>query len=170
VCVLFSDFFYDQSDVFPDFRATKIAGTNIYKYTAGEGDRLCILQADIFSEQLSKTICGLSEDEHSGIDCVWDRAALFAVNPSTREAYVKNINRLLKSGSGSQWLLQSFEYDGQTAEGPPFELKEEHVKELFPAEQGYVITQLDEFPSSQPQGKGVPALPTIIRNRLIHRN
>jgi thiopurine S-methyltransferase len=59
------------------------------------------------------------------IDCVYDRAALVAIAPERRQAYVNTLATLLRPGGGV--LLVSFEHD--IGSGPPFSVPE--VELLF---------------------------------------
>ncbi|MCB9668791.1 MAG: hypothetical protein H6734_04910 [Alphaproteobacteria bacterium] len=61
---------------------------------------------------------------------IWDRAALVALHPSQREAYVAH-QRLLLGGKGTL-LLNTLDYDATKADGPPWAVTEEAVKALWP--------------------------------------
>jgi thiopurine S-methyltransferase len=125
------DFWYENSDKFPSFRAEKIAGTSAYRYTSGADDRLQILQADVFSPLLTRELIATP----AGVDVVWDRASLVALNPHQRGTYAEMIERL--SAPSAQMLLNVFVYNQDEMNGPPFSVPPQAVDELYSDAKGY---------------------------------
>lgn len=58
-------------------------------------------------------------------DALYDRAALVAMPPQTRPAYVQHTKSLLKPGT--EKLLLTLEYDQSRADGPPFSVLPDEV-------------------------------------------
>ena len=61
------------------------------------------------------------------VDAIYDRAALVALEPSTRGDYVSKLVQL--SGLGASLLLVTFEHD--SGDGPPFSVEASEVRALF---------------------------------------
>jgi thiopurine S-methyltransferase len=89
-------------------------------------------------------------------DAVYDRAALVALEPSTRSRYLDVCRSLLKP-SGST-LLVSFAYDPPTVPGPPWSIDEPTVRELFASERVTVLERRDSSISPRLQAAGVKTL------------
>ena len=81
---------------------------------------LTVLQADFFA--LNPSVCG-------PVSCAWDRAALVAIRPSRRAAYVAQLVELL--GGTGRVLLVSWDADRPADVGPPYRLPREEVLRLF---------------------------------------
>ena len=64
-------------------------------------------------------------------DLFYDRAALIALPPEMRPAYVRHLESLLTKNA--QGLLIGLEYDPQQMHGPPFTVPEAEVRRLFGA-------------------------------------
>lgn len=62
-------------------------------------------------------------------DALYDRAALVALEPSTRERYVATCRSLL--GDGGKIFLVAFSYDQALAPGPPWSIDEATVRKLY---------------------------------------
>ena len=62
-------------------------------------------------------------------DAWYDRAAMIAIDPSLRQAYVEQIRSQTKPGAVG--LLITFAYPQEQMAGPPFALHDEHVFDLF---------------------------------------
>jgi thiopurine S-methyltransferase len=63
------------------------------------------------------------------LDLLYDRAALIALPPEMRPAYVEHLDKLVsKAGKG---LLIALEYDPSQMHGPPFAVPETEVRRLF---------------------------------------
>ena len=72
-------------------------------------------------------------------DAVYDRAALVALEPSTREAYVDVCRSLLRPEG--QTLLIAFAYDADVPLGPPWSIDEAKVRTLFGNERVSVLAR-----------------------------
>ena len=70
----------------------------------------------------------LPKNAADSITRVWDRAALVAVDPTTRERYVDTVKRL---APGATLLLNALEYDPAVMSGPPFPVSPATVGELY---------------------------------------
>lgn len=79
-----------------------------------------IWQGDYFS---------LSPEDLSGVQAVYDRAALIALPEKMRRQYARCYARLLHSGC--RVLLISMDYDETKMQGPPFSVHEAEVERLF---------------------------------------
>lgn len=62
-------------------------------------------------------------------DWIYDRAALVALDPSTRKEYARKISDAAKEGTG--YLLITFDYNKEAHQGPPFAVSEQEVRQLF---------------------------------------
>ena len=62
-------------------------------------------------------------------DYWYDRAAMVAINPSTRADYVDQIHKQTKQGAVG--LLITFAYPQEQMQGPPFALHDDEVRSLF---------------------------------------
>jgi thiopurine S-methyltransferase len=84
-------------------------------------ERLLVLEGDAFAV----------EPEHLGgaVDAVYDRAALVALDPKTRERYVASLVRVL--APGAKVLLVTFDYDQSKLDGPPWAVTDEAVRTLY---------------------------------------
>lgn len=81
---------------------------------------LTVLQGDIFDLRSS----------HLGpVDRVWDRAAMVALDPARRSAYVRRIRELLPSGG--RVLLNVLHYDPAVMPGPPHSISDEEVRGAY---------------------------------------
>jgi len=90
-------------------------GLNFY-----EGPNLTIICGDIFKVRR----------EHVGDpDRVWDRAAMVALSPSVREAYVAKIRELASPG---HILLSAFGYDETLKDGPPYAIPQKQIRRIYP--------------------------------------
>lgn len=81
--------------------------------------RLTVAQGDALA---------LDVDVVGAFDGVFDRAALVALPPAMRGAYVESLVRL---AAGGRILLISFAYDQAKIDGPPFSVDEAQVRALF---------------------------------------
>tara|TARA_B100000674_G_scaffold339079_1_gene283467 strand:- start:112 stop:810 length:699 start_codon:yes stop_codon:yes gene_type:complete len=86
------------------------------KYTS---EQVTIFQGNVFDFE-SGMVCA---------DAWYDRAAMIAVDPSMRQAYVEQIRQQTKIGAVG--LLITFAYPQHQMAGPPFALHDEQVVELF---------------------------------------
>jgi thiopurine S-methyltransferase len=80
-------------------------------------------------------VCGdmlaCTKDALGTFDAVYDRAALVALQPSVRGAYVDTIARMLSPAART--LLVTFTYDQSKIDGPPWSVADEDVRALFAA-------------------------------------
>jgi thiopurine S-methyltransferase len=81
---------------------------------------ITIHEADFFA-------CGPAE--LGPLDALYDRAAMVAVRPDARPAYVQHLRSLLAPGSVG--LVIAFDYDSSAIEGPPFPVGEAEVRRLY---------------------------------------
>ncbi len=72
-------------------------------------------------------VLALPGDLFSPVSAIFDRAALVALDPGTRQVYVAQLARL--SAPKAAMLLVTFEHD--SGEGPPFSVEAAQVKEIF---------------------------------------
>jgi thiopurine S-methyltransferase len=84
--------------------------------------RLAILEGDAL--QVDVDVLG-------AVDAVYDRAALVALDPPIREAYVESLMRVLRPGG--HVLLLTFDYDQSKMAGPPWAVSVDEVHRLFGA-------------------------------------
>jgi thiopurine S-methyltransferase len=63
------------------------------------------------------------------VQAAYDRAALVALPPGMREAYVHGFGALMPQGSRT--LLIAFEYAQQVKAGPPFSVEPDEIQELY---------------------------------------
>ena len=82
--------------------------------------RLAILEGDALEVDFYAT---------GPIDAVYDRAALVALDPPTRVAYVDSLLRVLRPGG--HILLVTFDYDQRKLPGPPWSVSVDDVVALF---------------------------------------
>jgi thiopurine S-methyltransferase len=95
-------------------------------YTSGP---IRLLQGDIFD---------LRPGDLDGARALYDRAALIALPPATRERYARSLAALLPPGS--RMLLITIEYPEGEIEGPPFSVPEQSVHALF--DEHFTVTLL----------------------------
>lgn len=80
-------------------------------------------------------VCGdmlaCTRDALGAFDAVYDRAALVALDPSLRRAYVDTIARML--APAARTLLVTFAYDQSKIDGPPWSVTDTDVLALYVA-------------------------------------
>jgi thiopurine S-methyltransferase len=105
---------------------------------AGAG-RLDLLEGDAFAVDrgLLAAVYGDVRDD-SGVDAVFDRAALVALDPPTRAVYVERLRAVLRPGG--RILLVTFGYDQTKLPGPPWSVDDDTVRTLFA--DGFVAERL----------------------------
>lgn len=108
------------------FRAFVATSDRVRGAADADSDRLAasleLLCGDIFDATPARL--GL-------FDAVYDRAALVALDPATRERYVDTLRSLLVPGG--RVLLITFSYDQECLPGPPWSVDETTVQALFGA-------------------------------------
>ncbi|MEO1203318.1 MAG: thiopurine S-methyltransferase [Pseudomonadota bacterium] len=100
-----------------------------YEQTAGDTPVFSAAAAPI------TIVCGDYFDvrpEHTGgdFDACYDRGALVAIPPESRDRYVQTTRSLLKTRA--DYLLIAVEYDQSVAPGPPFSVDEATVQRFLP--------------------------------------
>lgn len=90
---------------------------DLIRYRAGAVEVLC---GDIFN--VDQGVLG-------PVQAAYDRAALFALPPETREPYAAHISELLPAGT--PLLLVSLTYDQAQMSGPPFSVPLSEVHDLY---------------------------------------
>jgi thiopurine S-methyltransferase len=65
----------------------------------------------------------------AGVTALYDRAALIALPPPTRQRYVAHLRGVLPAGT--EGVLITVEYDQAKLDGPPFSVPEEEVRRHF---------------------------------------
>lgn len=105
-------------------------------YLKHRGGGLEVLEGDAFA----------LEPAHLGgqVDAIYDRAALVALDPKTREAYVRSFTRVLRAGG--RVLLVAFDYPQEKIDGPPWAVSDGAVHALFDAT--FDVTLLETRSSS----------------------
>ena len=82
-------------------------------------DNIDIFVGDIFE---------LSSDMLGSVDAIFDRAAMVAMPASMRQPYVTQVANISKN---APQLLTCFEYDQSLLDGPPFDVKQAEVEDLY---------------------------------------
>ena len=91
-------------------------------------------------------------------DAWYDRAAMIAIPPSTREAYVQQIRQQTKTGAVG--LLITLTYPPEEKTGPPFSLTDEDVFSLF--SQGFEVECLEIIDVSDEKDRGVSSVTSSV--------
>lgn len=112
------------------------------------GEGITLLEGDFFDLESSYV---------GQLTGVWDRAALVAMHPTQRSAYVKIQRSLLGDGV---LLLSTLSYDQSKMDGPPWSVPETLVMELWPE----LTKILDAATPVRPKWKdaGLQALTTLL--------
>jgi|SRR6185437_6423029 thiopurine S-methyltransferase len=105
--------FFQESGRTPQY----IAGERFDRY---EMDGIRVLCGDFFA---------LGKDDLSNVKAVYDRAALVALPPETRELYVRHLLGILPPAT--QILLLTFDYPQPEMPGPPFAVSLAEVETLY---------------------------------------
>lgn len=84
-------------------------------------ERLLVLEGDAFAVEPAHL--------EGPVDAVYDRAALVALDPKTRERYVASLVRVL--APGATVLLVTFDYDQSKLDGPPWAVTDDAVETLY---------------------------------------
>lgn len=87
----------------------------------------------------------LTAEGLGSVDAVYDRAALVALPPQMRAAYVTHVRRLCPQVPR---LLVSYDYDQSQMDGPPFSVPENEIRDLF--QDRFTIKHLASAPISGP--------------------
>lgn len=89
-------------------------------------------------------------------DVIYDRAALIALDPTTRGRYA-DVMRAMRAERGVIFLI-AFGYDQTKAPGPPWSASEEVVRELYPGDVIEVLSTRSVPTSTKLTAAGIPAL------------
>lgn len=84
-------------------------------------------------------------------DAWYDRAAMIALPPESRSAYVNQIRKLTKPGAVG--LLITYTYPQHEKDGPPYSLSDEQVADLF--SEGFEIICLDRRDLTDEKDRGL---------------
>ena len=84
-------------------------------------------------------------------DYWYDRAAMIAIDPSTRADYVDQIRKQTKQGAVG--LLITFAYPQEQMQGPPFALHDYEVKSLF--SDGFELEHLEKIDLDDEKDRGL---------------
>lgn len=106
------DFFHEQRIQYDITRQYGIRGY--------AGENVVLWAADYFN---------LPEHMFSSVSTVYDRAALIALPPDVREAYVQKMRGLL--AGGVRILMITLEYEQGQIEAPPYSVNVKELKKLF---------------------------------------
>lgn len=74
----------------------------------------------------------LAPPDVQNIQWIYDRAALIAMRPATRQRYVNHLSAILPENTSI--LLITLDYDGAEMNGPPFNVPDKEVHELYNAD------------------------------------
>ena len=91
-------------------------------------------------------------------DAWYDRAAMVAIPPSTRESYVQQIRQQTKPGAVG--LLITLTYPQHEGDGPPFSLTDEDAFSLF--SEGFEIERLEVIDVSDEKDRGVSSVTSSV--------
>ena len=91
-------------------------------------------------------------------DAWYDRAAMVAIPPSTRESYVQQIRQQTKPGAVG--VLITLTYPQHEADGPPFSLTDEDALSLF--SEGFEIERLEVIDVSDEKDRGVSSVTSSV--------
>ena len=95
-------------------------------------------------------------DTAGRFDVVYDRAALIAIDPPKRAAYVAHCRTLLRDG-GTTFLV-SVDYDQTKAEGPPWSVDEAMVRALYEGRPIEVLEKRVVAPNPRLRAAGLTSL------------
>ena len=126
--------FFEENKL--DVKLTEIG--NQTKHTCSP---FTILQGDLFDLEV-----GVIQ-----ADAWYDRAAMIALEPSSREEYVKQIFQQTKSGAVG--LLITFAYPQEQMDGPPFALHDEDVFDFFT--DGFEVECLEKIDLEDEKDRGL---------------
>ena len=113
----------------------------IHEQIHHKSEPFTIIEGDIFNLK-----AGLTQ-----ADAWYDRAAMIAIPPTMREAYLEQIRQLTKPNAVG--LLITFAYPQEEMEGPPFSLSDNEVKELF--SNGFEVELLEQIDLTDEKDRGL---------------
>lgn len=91
-----------------------------YEFTVYKSDSFELWQGDFFDLPIGKV---------SDIDLIYDKASIVALPPDMRKNYAQKLLELCNPET--QILLQTFEYEQEEMNGPPFSIKQKEIDDLF---------------------------------------
>lgn len=99
------------------------------------------------------------------LDLIYDKAAFVALPPDMREDYSKKILELC--GTGTQILLQIFEYNQEEMNGPPFSIPVDEIQKNFAKQFSIELlheqSRFDELNKFQKRG-----LSSYLKEKIYH--
>ena len=107
------DRFFKENQI--EHKVSKVEDFDLY-----EGKNIDIYCGDFFK---------LKKDYFYDVSCVYDRAALIALNPDLQKKYARHLKEILPNSS--KILLLTMFYPQKEMEGPPFSVGDDNVEELF---------------------------------------
>lgn len=107
-----------------------ISAVGAHKHYSADG--IDVFVGDIFE---------LSADMLGAVDAIFDRAAMVAMPASMRQRYVAQV---AKVSQNAPQLLTCFEYDQNLLDGPPFDVRQAEVEDLY--RDIYDVTLVERVP------------------------
>jgi len=107
------DRFFNENQI--EYKVSKVEEFDLY-----QGKNIEIYCGDFFK---------LKKDYLYDASCVYDRAALIALNPDLQKRYVGHLKEILPNSA--KILLLTMFYPQNEMEGPPFSVGDNNVEDLF---------------------------------------
>jgi len=107
------DRFFNENKI--AYKVSKVEDFDFY-----QGKNIDIYCGDFFK---------LKKNYFYDVSCVYDRAALIALNPDLQKKYARHLKEILPNSS--KILLLTMFYPQNEMEGPPFSVGDDNVEELF---------------------------------------
>ena len=107
------DLFFKENKI--EHKVSKVEDFDLY-----QGKNIDIYCGDFFR---------LKKNYLNGASCVYDRAALIALNPDLQKKYVRHLKDILPNSS--KILLLTMFYPQNEMEGPPYSVGDGSVEDLF---------------------------------------
>jgi thiopurine S-methyltransferase len=127
--------FFHENEIEPSINETE-------RFVEYNSEQLTLFAGDYFQ---------LTAGDLGQIHAVFDRAALIALPPPMREAYVRHMATLLPGGA--HILLITMHYPAGALEGPPFSVEEREVERLY--RDDFRIERKGTWNATGPQGVAV---------------
>jgi len=139
------------------------------------GQEVTITPRDPFQSYRSgdiEILCGdyfeLGADMFTDVRAVFDRAALIAMPPEMRSAYVDKIGELVLPGT--RILLVTMEYPQDQMQGPPFSVPEENVREMYGAEFSISVLKENDILAREPRFRERGLTSMVEKIYLLQKN
>jgi len=117
-------------------------------------------------------LCGdyfdLDADMFTDVRAVFDRAALIAMPPEMRPAYVEKIAGLVSPGT--RILLVTMEYPDNQMQGPPFSVPEQNVRDLYGAEFRISVLRENDILAREPRFRERGLTSMVEKIYLLQKN